>query len=401
MPKKEESSSSTSTTSDDDDDEEDDYEYDGLSEESILDDEEEEQVKNNSNKNKFGGGATGGFGGGFNPFAQVSVAKSPHPFTARDKDLVLDSKTGEPLCHLPPFDPMTLPVPSTVLWVGCSNSGKTTGGTYVMSTYGARHDRVCALRGVANNDYYYINPLYDYEDDGSGNSASKLEFIYETQKKRAKKARKDPTYDPTLCLILDDLGDCKEITKNKTLKRILQKGRHEKISLFVHVQYILDLVPCLRRNFTHIVIFQEDSPTGRKQFWNNYMAFVPSFKQFNVILNNCCNNYGALVFAKDVKSSKIEDRLFNLRVPPELFEEYEEVIGNNRVKKKRLNIKFEVGSQRYRDYALNHTPPPKTNEEQVVELKEAKEEKKKTIPSRSVKPKLTPQQDLLSFPVIQ
>jgi hypothetical protein len=286
-------------------------------------------------------------------------------------DIVMSLVTGEVMTHALPFDIKSIPVPSTVLFVGNTNSGKSTGAKYIISDYGQRHDRVSVFRGSANSDYLYIPPLYDNDEMNE----EILDQIYDIQKERTARWKLDPTYDPTLLLILDDLGDDENaIKKNKALKRILQKGRWENISLFVMVQYLKDMPISLRRNFNMIITYQEESPAGRQQFHKEYMACVPVLKQFCTIFDNSVDDFGGFVFCQTKKDKKrhAEKKLFTLRVPSELFEEYEERLGVNITKKTRmkLNFQFQVGSQRYREYnALHYHDKEKERSEKLYKHK--------------------------------
>jgi hypothetical protein len=116
--------------------------------------------------------------------------------------------------------------------------------------------------------------------------------------------------DPWAFLILDDLMYDTSWLKDKTIRMLFMNGRHYKILYLITQQYCLGLPPALRTNVDYVFILREPNISNRKRLFEQYAGIFPSFEIFCQVMDQCTENFEALVIDNTSKSNKIEDMVF-------------------------------------------------------------------------------------------
>jgi hypothetical protein len=75
-------------------------------------------------------------------------------------------------------------------------------------------------------------------------------------------------------------------------------GRHWNIFLIVTMQYVLDLPPELRSNVDYIFILRNNMVTDREKIWKHFCGFIPSFSNFQQIMNKCTQGFDCIFWYK-------------------------------------------------------------------------------------------------------
>lgn len=116
--------------------------------------------------------------------------------------------------------------------------------------------------------------------------------------------------DPRAFLILDDCLYDGCWRKDKNIRYIFMNGRHQKIMLFITMQYPLGIPPDLRTNIDYVFILRETNYSNRKRLYENYCSVFPSFEMFCQVMDVITDGYGCLVIDNTSKSNKLEDNVF-------------------------------------------------------------------------------------------
>jgi len=128
-------------------------------------------------------------------------------------------------------------------------------------------------------------------------------------------------------IILDDLMYDKRWIADKGVSEIFMNGRHYKILFILTLQYALGIPPALRANVDFVFVFKENVISNRKRVWEHYCGVIPTFKQFNEIMDACTEDFKCLVIDNSSTSNVIGDCVFwykaeshtNFRVGTERF----------------------------------------------------------------------------------
>ena len=111
-------------------------------------------------------------------------------------------------------------------------------------------------------------------------------------------------------LILDDCMDDPAIFRHQVFQNLLKNGRHWKMSLFLCMQYAMDILPGLRVCLDGTFIFREASIKIRKTLFENYAGIFGDFKLFCATMDAITDDYTALYIDNRVTSNNIEDCVF-------------------------------------------------------------------------------------------
>ena len=114
-----------------------------------------------------------------------------------------------------------------------------------------------------------------------------------------------------LGLIIEDLAfEKSKIRSSKILEKLFVAGRHYLITLMMTLQYTKMIPPSFRGNVDYVFVTIEPNKILQKQLYEHFFGVFDNFKQFQKTLNKCTQNHGCLVWAKNTKSTKIEDSVF-------------------------------------------------------------------------------------------
>lgn len=146
-----------------------------------------------------------------------------------------------------------------------------------------------------------------------------MDSIFTKQKQKLRKFKenhkgddKGKCKDNNFFIVLDDmLHDSSTWKNDKSIKSLFMNGRHYNIMGIVAVQYVLGIPPNLRNNIDYVFIFNEPSIKNRKKIYEDYCSMIPTFDEFQNILDSCTRDYGCLVVKTTGScSNSIQDQVF-------------------------------------------------------------------------------------------
>ena len=256
---------------------------------------------------------------------------------------------GASVVSLEPFPIPTMKLDTTCMFLGQRGTGKSTALRYFMSFIGKRFHKGLVLRGVDTDDYPYV-PLLYIHNIMDGYDTSYIEHLIELQSERVMRYKMDPseTEPPRLFLIFEDVGTSKSIMNDTHLNWLFANGRHIYTTVFVMCQRIMQLPKALRDNLDYMVMMDIKNEAVLKYIRENFMSFISKFSVFNHIFKETTKDNGILVYHNNKKSS-IEECLFTLRIPLELFKPVPK-----EPEKTYLALDFEICNEKYRRTSDEH-----------------------------------------------
>jgi hypothetical protein len=111
-------------------------------------------------------------------------------------------------------------------------------------------------------------------------------------------------------IILDDVAYDKNFTNDPLIKEIFFNGRHNGVFFIFTQQYALCVKPDLRAQIDYVFLCREPIQKNRKKLWESYAGVIPTFKEFEDIMDRVCRDYRCLVIAQNQVSGNIEDSVF-------------------------------------------------------------------------------------------
>jgi hypothetical protein len=136
-------------------------------------------------------------------------------------------------------------------------------------------------------------------------------LIIEKVFKRQEKALDEGWAHPHTFLLMDDcLSDAKAFTKDPKIQDIFYNGRHFKILYILAMQSPMGIPPAFRTNIDYTFILKNNNGSDRERIYKNYASMFRSFEEFEIILDNCTEDYNCLVIDNTSNSNKLEDQVF-------------------------------------------------------------------------------------------
>jgi hypothetical protein len=139
--------------------------------------------------------------------------------------------------------------------------------------------------------------IYDDYDEGA------LEKMVRRQRDLSLTGKAQPVF-----VILDDLGFDKKVFNRPVMRQLLLNGRHWKITLYICLQYALDVAPSIRSNIDVIVLLKDN--VNRDKLFKTFFSLVPNFRQFSVLMDACTDDYKAMILDNTANSTSISDCIY-------------------------------------------------------------------------------------------
>lgn len=173
--------------------------------------------------------------------------------TDKNTDYAENKRIPEPLPKLP----------SRVLWVACSGSGKTLclGNMLARKEFG--------YKSIFKENIFLFSPTFELGDpsmhgvDIAEENVFKtfdegvIEDIFEDQRKLVQRWGKAKV--PHILIVFDDMITMLPQSKQSTLTRLFFSARHWKISLFLTTQSYKNTAKAIRLNCSHMMIFKTNN----------------------------------------------------------------------------------------------------------------------------------------------
>lgn len=146
------------------------------------------------------------------------------------------------------------------------------------------------------------------------------ELLFESAVLSQRKRIKHGKPRRNILFFLDDCGyDAKTIFKSKVMKKLFYNGRHCHIGLVFTLQYIMDLGTSFRTNVDVCICLREQIQANRERLYKYFYGQFPTQKAFNMAMDACTENYGAIVTANNLTTSNdISESVFWIRAPREI-----------------------------------------------------------------------------------
>lgn len=116
----------------------------------------------------------------------------------------------------------------------------------------------------------------------------------------------------SIFIVLDDCGYEKSMfsSKNSTIRDIFMNGRHYKITLFICLQYCVDIPPALRANTDYVYALREPVAVNQKKLHDFFFGIIDSYANFKKIFACATQNYECLVTCNSTASNDVTDCVF-------------------------------------------------------------------------------------------
>lgn len=138
---------------------------------------------------------------------------------------------------------------------------------------------------------------------------SALEKLVNRQRELSQTGRAQPVF-----VILDDLGFDKKIFNKPIMRQLLLNGRHWRITLYICLQYALDVSPSVRSNIDVIILLKDN--VNRDKLYKTFFQMIPTFSQFNMIMDACTDDFKALILDNTSTSTAISDCVYWYKAKP-------------------------------------------------------------------------------------
>jgi energy-coupling factor transporter ATP-binding protein EcfA2 len=116
--------------------------------------------------------------------------------------------------------------------------------------------------------------------------------------------------NPWVANVLDDVTSDPKLFNKEIFLDYYKNGRHWKLFSVIALQYCMDIKPSLRTCIDGAFILRETNKRNRESLYTNYAGCIPTFQDFNDIMDQITDNYTALFINNMTQSNKIEDMVF-------------------------------------------------------------------------------------------
>lgn len=211
----------------------------------------------------------------------------------------MDTATG--VLKIKKFDPRKMVDHCVVLLVAKRRSGKSELVKDLLYYRRNVHATVVMSETEAGNGFYgkFVPGcfIYDHFDKEA------LERLVRRQKKLTKEGKAQ-----SLVVVLDDCAFDKKAMNDKVIRELLFNGRHYKITLFLCVQYMMDVHPAIRANIDFVISLRES--LYREKLFKTFFSVFPNLTTFNAVADELTKNFGAIVLDNTANTSKLQENVF-------------------------------------------------------------------------------------------
>lgn len=210
----------------------------------------------------------------------------------------------DPTLNIKKYDPSTAPEHMVVVAIAKRRSGK----SFLLRDW-LYHHRNRYFAGIVMSGTEDGNRYYERE------VGIPSKFIYndfdEDALQRLVNRQRDMTNEGTaksVYVILDDLAFDRKVWGKPIIRQLLMNGRHWKISVYISLQYFLEVSPAFRANIDIIVLLKDN--LHREKLYKTFFQMLPNYGTFNQIMDACTSDYKALILDNSSHSTKISECLY-------------------------------------------------------------------------------------------
>lgn len=212
------------------------------------------------------------------------------------------------------FDPRKMQDDAVVLVIGKRRSGKSWIAREIL--YHKQHLPVgLAMSGTEEGNGFYK----DYIPDAFVFNDFKPEFLQKLLARQKRLVRKKEAF-PNAFVLLDDCAyDKKIFTGDTPLREMFMNGRHWKLFTMLTLQYLMDMPPSLRQNIDYVIVLKDNAKKNVKKLHDNFFGIIDDFDQFQQILRQVTEDFGALVLDNTSNSNDLDQNIFFFKAKPREF----------------------------------------------------------------------------------
>lgn len=115
--------------------------------------------------------------------------------------------------------------------------------------------------------------------------------------------------DRNFLVVIDDCAYDKSLVKNQAFILELFNGRHHNVALFYSSQYMMFVPPFMRDNVDYIFVGYDMNKKNKNKLFEAFFGMFDSIKDFNIVMNECTQDYGFLVRDRITKGKTINDNV--------------------------------------------------------------------------------------------
>ena len=214
------------------------------------------------------------------------------------------------------WNPSTLAAHPKILLIGRSGSGKSVALRDILS-YLADSIDLCMLFSPtieSIEEFRKVAPASFIHPGGL--KLDVIQTALQINRESAEKGKRQRE----LFFVADDVAYDKQLLKSPELRDAAMNGRHQKLGFALTLQYCMDIGPDLRSQFSLIICCADNIHANRKRIWQYFAGVVPTYREFDAIMQRCTQDHSCLVIDNSNPSASIETSLFHwkarLKPPP-------------------------------------------------------------------------------------
>lgn len=123
---------------------------------------------------------------------------------------------------------------------------------------------------------------------------------------------------PSLFVIMDDCMYDKAVLRCKPIRDLFLNGRHQKVTLLIVAQYLMDLGPDLRGNVDYCFCLQDTVMGNRMKLWRHFFSVYESYADFSRAMTGATEDHKCIVLDNTSGSSELQRTVFWYQAAPEL-----------------------------------------------------------------------------------
>jgi hypothetical protein len=187
---------------------------------------------------------------------------------------------GGPASKVFKFDFSTMPPYGITLYVGGTESGKSSGMVETMYWQRDLYD-VCIIMCDSVDDVMKYEKIAPGAFVFEGYHPEVIERFYAIQQRNTRRGIKS-----SVLLVVDDCGfDDKTMRNDKQLKRLASNGRHARIRTLLAIQDVTQLAPAVRKGAKHVVLAKEKRPPYKRRLYEYLNPCFKSFEEFEAVFD--------------------------------------------------------------------------------------------------------------------
>jgi hypothetical protein len=203
------------------------------------------------------------------------------------------------------FDPRTIVMGRSLVFVGMRCTGKTTAVKHILRVMNHPDGSVICGKEMANCMYATTVLPENFHEEYS---PELLNTIMRAQRQRVREAIL-PYF-----LVLDDCLYDNTWRRNRTIHALLKhSGVMFHTTFFITMQYGVGIPPSLQASLDYVFIFRENHVSNRERLYKYYADIFPTFELFCSAMNLLTEPYACLVIDNMVRSDRWTDCVFYWR----------------------------------------------------------------------------------------